>query len=127
MDERLSGPLVTSGAAGSHPVGTAPTVVAANIVQTLPFARDWSIDAQFRWTAGKLADTTNTLRSPAVTSLNIGARHQFHVGDTRASLRIVATNVLNTRAWDVHTSGAISPVDRPTVWATLTLDLGGNE
>ena len=125
MEQSLSGPLVSSGQVGSHPVGTAPTVVAANVVQTLPFARDWSVDAQLRWTDGKYIDTANLVRSNAIPILNLGLRHDFHIGQSSAELRLVATNVLNTRDWDVQTSGAIAPVYRPTIWATLTTRFGG--
>src|SRR5262249_6661007 len=124
MEQSLSGPLVSSGEVGSHPVGTAPTVVAANVVQTLPFARDWSVDAQLRWTDRKYVDTADLVRGNAISILNIGLRHDFHIGQSSAQLRLVATNVLNTRDWDVQTGGAIAPVDRPTIWGTITARFG---
>ena len=124
MEQSLSGSLVSSGQVGSHPVGTAPTVVAANVVQTLPFARKWSVDAQLRWTDGKYIDTANLVRSNAIPILNTGLRHDFHIDQSSTQLRLVATNVLNTRDWDVQTSGAIAPVDRPTIWGTLTVRFG---
>lgn len=124
MEQSLSGPLVSSAQVGSHPVGTAPTVVAANVVQTLPFARDWSVDAQLRWTDGKYIDTANLARSNAISILNIGLRRDFHIGQSSAELRLVATNVLNTRDWDVQTDGSIAPVNRPTIWGTFTTRFG---
>lgn len=124
MEQSLSGPLVSSGQVGSHPVGTAPNVVAGNVVQTLPFARDWSVDAQLRWTDRKYIDTANLVRSNAIPILNVGLRHDFHIRHSSAQLRLVATNVLDTRDWDVQTSGAIAPINRPTIWGTLTVRRG---
>ena len=124
MDQSLSGPLVSSGEVGSHPVGTAPKVAAGNIVQTLPFARTWSVDAQFRLNDRKYIDTANLARTKAFFVLNIGARHEFHIGRSSAELRLVATNVLDTKGWNVDTSGAILPVTRPTIWGTLTTRFG---
>lgn len=126
VDERVSGPLVDSGDVGPRPVGTSPSVVAASVVQKLPFATDWSVDAQLRWSSGKYIDTANKVRNDAYPLLNLGVWHDLLIGDLPATFRMVATNVLDVRAWNVMTSGAIEPVNRPTVWATLTIKVAGN-
>jgi iron complex outermembrane receptor protein len=123
MSERLS-PLPGAGSIGRHPVGTSPVEIAANLTQNLPWARDWSVDGQLSWRQARYVNTANTLRGPDVTLLDVGLRGKLYLGGRPAMLRVVATNLLNTRAWSVQTSGAIVPVDRPTIWGMLTLNFG---
>lgn len=124
MDQTLQSFGPASAPQGRRPLGTAPGSVSANLVQTLPFARNWAADVQLRWTAAKYVDGANLLRAPDITLVNVGLRGNLTIGGAPAVLRLVVTNVLNTRGWDVTSSGAITPVDRPVAWATLTLRYG---
>jgi iron complex outermembrane receptor protein len=126
MTQELSGPLVEGGSIGRRPVGVSPAIVSATVVRQLARRPAWSLDAQLRWSSGKYIDSQNSLRTPSVALLDVGARRQFRFAGSPAELRLSATNLFNRRAWDAYTTGDLLPLTRRTVgvWAAVNLTLG---
>jgi iron complex outermembrane receptor protein len=108
MDPTVSGPAVDLGLVGPRPVGTPKAHVRVDAT--------WRVEALggVRLTFSMLHDSRRAvspegyaslggrqLHSPAHTTFDIGARHNFKVGDTPLSVRVVVNNVFNERAWKI--------------------------
>jgi iron complex outermembrane receptor protein len=108
MDPTVSGPAVDLGLVGPRPAGTPKAHVRLDAT--------WRVEALggVKITFGMLHDSRRAasavgyaqlggrqLYAPAHTTFDIGARHNFKVGDTPLSLRFVVNNVFNERAWKI--------------------------
>ncbi|WP_149194462.1 hypothetical protein [Luteimonas suaedae] len=125
FESELTGTLVDAGLVGSHDVGVSQRVANATIVRR--FGRDWSLDATVSYMGERWADTANSFKAPAVTTLSLGLRHGFMLGGRRADLRILGSNLLGEEGYLVASSGLLSPVPSRTVRAVLTVALGAND
>ena len=125
FESELSGVLVDAGLVGSHDVGVSRRVANATVVRR--FGKDWSLDATVSYTGERWADTANTFKAPAVTTLSLGLRHDFMLGGRRADLRILGSNLLGAEGYLVSQSGLLSPVSPRTVRALLTVAFGTND
>lgn len=120
----VSGPKVQSGVVGETPPGVSPVIVVGSVTYQLPFARDWSVDAQARWYGPRFVDAANTVEAPSWGTLDIGARYAMNVLGRPSSLRLAISNVLDAQGWSVGRSGAMLTIDRATFRASLTMNLG---
>lgn len=125
FQSELSGELVDAGLVGSQDVGVSRRVASATLVRR--FGEDWSLDATVGYTGERWADTANTFKTPAVTTLSLGLRHGFLLGGRRADLRILGSNLLGADGYLVAPSGLLSPVSPRTVRAVLTVAFGAND
>lgn len=125
FDSEVSGPLVDAGLVGSHGVGVAQTVAAASMEYRL---RDnWSLDASLSHSGERWANTANTLKAPALTTLSLGTRRRFVLGRHPAELRVVASNLTGEEGYTVARSGLLTPVPPRTIRAVLTVSFGAKE
>ena len=70
FEPKVTGPLVDAGVVGSRAAGISHVIVNANIERQL--GGDWSVDAGLSYSGERWADTANTFKTPAVTTVNIG-------------------------------------------------------
>lgn len=122
FQSKLTGELVDAGLVGSHDVGVSQFVANATIVRR--FGKNWSLDATVSHLGERWVDTANSFKAPAVTTLNLGARHSFKLGGRPADLRILGSNLLGEKGYLVASSGLLSPVSPRTVRALLTVAFG---
>lgn len=122
FDSDVTGPLVDAGSVGSNAAGISQFVVNANIERRL--WDGWSVDAGLSHLGARWADTANSFRAPAVTTLSLGARGRFALAGRPAELRVLASNIAGTRGYLVAPSGLLSPVSPRTVRAVLTVAFG---
>src|SRR5436190_18390175 len=87
----VSGPLVDAGVVGSRAAGISSLLLNANVQRQLP--RGWSVDAEVRHSGARWADTANTFKTPAVTTVGLGARSHFGLGGLPAELRLLGSNL----------------------------------
>jgi len=125
FESELTGTLVDAGLVGSHDVGVSQRVANATLVRR--FGKDWSLDATVSYMGERWADTANSFKAPAVTTLSLGLRHGFMLGRRRADLRILGSNLLGEEGYLVASSGLLSPVPPRTVRAVLTVALGATD
>lgn len=119
---KVSGPLVDAGVVGSRASGISHLVANASIERQL--AAGWSLDAQLSYSGERWADTANTFKTPAVTTLGLGARRRFEVAGRPALFRVLASNVTGAEGYWGSASGLLWPIAPRTVRATLTLTFG---
>jgi iron complex outermembrane receptor protein len=117
-----TGTLVDAGLVGPRGVGVSQLVANATIVRR--FGRNWSLDATLSHLGERWADTANSFKAPAVTTLNLGLRHRLTLGGRPADLRVLGSNLLGVEGYLVASSGLLSPIPPRTVRAALTIAFG---
>ncbi len=108
MDPRVTGPARATGLVGPRPVGT--PAIHARLDATLRIRQlagaQVSLAVQHdsrraASTAGYAPLGGRQLFVPARTTVDLGARRNFQLGDTPVSVRLLVTNVLNSHDWKV--------------------------
>jgi iron complex outermembrane receptor protein len=119
FDSDMTGPLVDAGVVGSSAAGISQFVLNANVERRL--WDGWSVDAGLSHLGKRWADTANSFKAPAATTLNLGLRGRFNLAGRPAELRILASNITGTEGYLVAPSGLLSPVAPRTARALLTI------
>lgn len=122
LDAKLSGEEVASGSIGRRPIGTP----SRSLIGTI----DWrpapipalSFDIGIQHVGGRYADAANTVRVPARTTTDLGARYRFRMGALPAVLRVQATNLFNTYGWDVEGNNAFAYIPSRQILARMAVD-----
>jgi iron complex outermembrane receptor protein len=122
FEAEVSGPLVDAGVVGSRAAGISQVIANANVERQL--GAHWSVDVGLGYTGERWADTANTFKTPAITTLNIGARHRFELAGRPSEFRILASNLTDAEGYRATPSGVLSPVTPRTVRALLTVTFG---
>lgn len=122
FEPKVTGPLVSAGTVGSRAAGISQVIVNANIERQL--GDDWSLDAGLSYTGERWADTANTFKTPAVTTVNIGTRRKFELAGRPAELRILGSNLTGVDGYRAMPSGILTPLAPRTVRAMLTVTFG---
>jgi iron complex outermembrane recepter protein len=115
----VTGPLVNAGVVGSRAAGISHRIVNANIERQL--WSGWSVDASVSYSSERWADTANTFRTPAVTTLGLGMRNSFMLAGRPAELRVWASNLTGAEGYWAAPNGIFSPIAPRTVRALLTV------
>lgn len=118
----VSGPLVDAGVVGSRAAGISHLIVNANVERQL--WSGWSMDAGLSYSGERWADTANTFKTPAVTTLGLGARNRFVLAGRPAEFRVLASNLTGVEGYWAAPTGLFSPIAPRTVRAMLTLTFG---
>lgn len=119
---KVTGPLVDAGLVGDRAAGISSRVANANIERQL--WDGWSVDASVGYWSERWVDTANTFRTPAVTTVSLGARRRFELAGRPALFRVLASNVTDAEGYWASASGLLWPIAPRTVRATLTLTFG---
>jgi iron complex outermembrane recepter protein len=122
FESEVSGPLVDAGVVGAHAAGISHLIVNANVEQQL--ARGWSVDLGLSHSGARWADTANTFETPAVTTVNLGARRRFELTGRPAEFRVFASNLTGEDGYWASRTGVLTPISPRTVRALLTVTFG---
>ena len=115
----VTGTLVDAGVVGSRAAGISQLIVNANVERQL--WKGWSVDASLSYSGERWADTANTFKTPAVTTLSLGARSRFVLVGRPAEFRLLASNVTDVEGYLATPTGLLSPIAPRTVRAMLTV------
>jgi iron complex outermembrane receptor protein len=85
------------------------------------------LDATLTYSGERWADTANTFKTPAVTTLNLGARNRFVLSGRPAEFRVLASNLTDVEGYWVAPSGIFTPIAPRTVRALLTVAFRSGE
>jgi iron complex outermembrane receptor protein len=118
----ITGPLVDAGVVGSRAAGISRLIINANAERQL--RNGWSVDAAVSYGGERWADTANTFKTPAVTTVNLGARCKFLLAGRAADVRILASNITGVEGYTATPSGVLAMIAPRTVRALLTLTFG---
>jgi iron complex outermembrane receptor protein len=122
FEPKVTGPLVDAGAVGSRAAGISQVIANANIERQL--GGEWSVDAGLSYTGERWADTANSFKTPAVTTVNVGTRRKFVLAGHPAELRILGSNLTGVDGYRATPSGLLAPIAPRTVRAMLTVAFG---
>jgi iron complex outermembrane receptor protein len=84
---------------GNEAVGVPDYLVNANVEWDLPFARGTTLTGRVVRTGGQQVNAANTLRIPAWTRIDLGARYVAAIGPNPLTVRLTVDNVANKRYW----------------------------
>jgi iron complex outermembrane receptor protein len=118
----VTGPLVDAGVVGSRAAGISHVIVNANVERQL--WNGWSVDASVSYAGERWADTANTFKTPAVTTLGLGARNRFVLAGRPAEFRVLASNLTGVEGYWAAPTGLFSPIAPRTVRAMLSVAFG---
>ena len=121
----VTGPLVDAGVVGSRAAGISHVIVNANVERQI--WNGWSLDASVSYAGERWADTANTFKTPAVTTVNLGARNRFVLAGRPAEFRVLASNLTGVAGYSATPTGLLSPIPPRTVRAMLSVAFGGKE
>ena len=121
----VTGPLVDAGVVGSRAAGISHVIVNANVERQI--WNGWSVDANVSYAGERWADTANTFRTPAVTTLGLGARNRFVLAGRPAEFRVLASNLTGVEGYLAAPTGLFSPIPPRTVRAMLSVTFGGRQ
>ena len=111
LQARVSGTTVDLGLIGDVPPGETPVLIRLNADYGPAAWRGFSVNAKVNFEDSHNANRLNTVRISSVTTVDLGARYNFKVYDTSASIRFDVRNVTDVFAWKVGgASGIYTPL-----------------
>lgn len=119
---RIEGPAVTTGRIGAVPLGRFPHIMRLNVQYGPKAWNGLSLDTQIENVSARYADLLNIVRAPAYTTVNVGGRYAFRVGDTAATLRVQIQNITDAFAWSVSPTANFTPIDPRRFVISLSAD-----
>jgi iron complex outermembrane receptor protein len=122
FQSEVSGPLVDAGVVGARAAGISHRVVNVNVEQQL--GKRWSVDLGLSHSGARWADTANTFKTPAVTTVNLGARSRFELAGRPAEFRVFASNLTGEEGYWASRTGVLTPISPRTARALLTVTFG---
>jgi len=129
LDGEVSGELVDLGIIGPRPVGQTERQLRLNLDYQLPWNPDLSVDLALLSTGDRAASSApqaalggEQFTQPGRTTLDLGARWRFQIGDGRAVARLQVQNVTDNREWDVASNGAFTMSSPRRVSLSVTAD-----
>jgi iron complex outermembrane receptor protein len=124
FEARVTGPLVDAGIVGSRAAGISQRMLNANIERRINGT--WSVDAGLSYSGARWADTGNSFKTPAITTLSLGARNRFELAGRSAEFRVLGSNLTGAKGYAASSSGVLTPISPRTVRAMLTLVFSAN-
>jgi iron complex outermembrane receptor protein len=119
FEPKVTGALVDAGVVGSHAAGISRVIVNANVERRI--GERWSVDAGVSYFGERWADTANTFKVPAVTTVSLGARSRFTLAGRPADLRVLVSTVTDAEGYWAAPTGLLSPIAPRTARALLTV------
>jgi iron complex outermembrane receptor protein len=118
---RVSGEEVASGTIGRRPVDVPSRKLIGNL-DWRPIGSATSFDVAVEHVGLNVGDALNLVKVSPITTIDLGLRHRFKLGEGNAVLRLQATNVLNEYGWEVAGNNAFIYVQSRQVLARLAVD-----
>ncbi len=123
LQARIAGEAVDQGRVGRVPIPRIPRTSRLNVEYGPAAWSGLSVDTQLEDYSSRVASIDNLARIPARTTLSVGGRYRFKVGETRALIRVQVQNITNTWGWDINNMQlAFEAIDSRRVSASLTFD-----
>ncbi len=123
LKARVSGFTVDQGLIAQVPPGRTPGTLRLNANYGPKAWHGFSVNGQVNFEDGQFANRLNTLRVKSLTTVDLGARYNFKVYDTVASVRFDVQNVTDEYVWTVNgASGQFNPSPPRRYIARLAAD-----
>ncbi len=104
------------------PVGQPSRVAQLNVDYQLPALPAVSLNLGVNYIGAQTGTDDNSVRSGAYSTVAVGGRYKFRIGDKPYTFRVSVNNALNEFAWTVLSSGAYQPLEQRSFSGFLTVD-----
>jgi iron complex outermembrane recepter protein len=108
VNPTIKGPLVDAGRIGKRPTGSFRSRGIFNLDWRPRGDGPWSVDLALDATSAEMADRLNTFQTEGRSSLNVGARYRFAVGQSKIMMRAQVQNLFDSYSNRVNSGGGIS-------------------
>ncbi|TAJ69530.1 MAG: TonB-dependent receptor [Phenylobacterium sp.] len=122
MRPRVTGEEVDAGRIGKIPVAQVKRLAIVGLDYQLPWVERLSVSATVTSLSAREVSRDNQLQIPARTTLDLGARYRFKVGDAPATVRVSVANVFDKYGFRTNTSGVFTPLAQRRYSITLAAD-----
>lgn len=129
MDPSVSGPGRAAGLVGSRPTGVPKVYARLDASYRTSLPGDLALTATVEHLGSRPATAANIahlggrqLMLPSVTTLDLGTRNLVMVGKTAVSVRMVARNLFDAKAWQVVAADALMPRHRRSLLVVASVD-----
>lgn len=123
MRPRVSGEAVRAGRIGEKPVGQSERLLRTDLEYRPPTLPAWSFDAALVNQGERPGSRDGMAVVPGYTTLDLGARLRFRLGQANATLRLQLANATDRYVWNVYSSNNYGLSDGRRFIAQLALDL----
>lgn len=117
---RVTDIISTSEAIGKRPVAQSDYIAQLSLDYNFPFLENMSLDASINYQSSQAATVDNVMILPSYTTIDLGARYKFKIGNTPIKLRVLATNLTNKYTYVVLGNGVYEPIDKLGVSASIS-------
>lgn len=111
LDARRSGEPVKTGAWSKEAVGLPKYQLMTGLTYAVPGVEGLSLDGQVNHVASRRVSSRSELRSPSLTTVDIGLRQSLDIGKSKMALRARVINLFDVNSWIASRSEMI---DRPS-------------
>ena len=119
---RLSGEPIDRGVVAPIPVGPLPRSALLNLTYQPPSWHGFSVDTQINNYGPQVARSDNAYSVPGYTQITVGARYNFKLYESGASIRLQAFNIANTFTWGTYQTGSLYARPPRSIRATFAAD-----
>lgn len=122
MEPRVTGDAVESGRVGDEPIGQTSRHLRANVEYRPALAPGLSFDVAIANYGDRTASRDARSEVPGYTSIDVGARYRFELGNVPATLRVQAANVTDEFTWNINGNNSFGLTDGRRYLAQLAVD-----
>ncbi len=119
FEPKMSTAAVAAGQVSSRPIGVQKLAAQVTADYSVASIHGLSVDTQVNHAGDRLARGDGSLRTPARTTIDVGARYRFEIGRTPAVLRVRIHNLTDANDWIVDSSGLLSREQARTYMLSL--------
>src|SRR5690606_4916977 len=99
LDARRSGDPVETGVGSKEAVGLPKFQAMTGVTYSVAGVAGLSFDGQINHSSSRRVSSRSELRTPSLTTADVGARYGFEIGQAKMALRARVTNLFNADSW----------------------------
>jgi len=111
------------GRVGNKPVGQTDRNLRIDIEYRPPSVSGFSLDVAVFNYGDSVASRDGFTQVSGFTLVDFGTRYRFKIGNTPATLRVLAENITDVYTWEIYGSNSFGLTDRRRFSAQLAADL----
>ena len=121
LDAGRSGEPVATGAWSKEAVGLPEFQAMTGLTYAVPAVSGLSLDGQVNYSSSRRVSSRSEVRTPSLTTVDIGLRQGFEAGPVRMAVRARVTNLFDADTWIASRSELIDRPSRRAFRLSLTM------
>lgn len=123
LDARRSGDPVRNGVWSKEAVGLPSFQAMTGLTYAIPAVQGLSFDGQLNHSSSRRVFSRSELRTPPLTTVDIGLRHAFAIGKANMAVRARVANLFDADQWVATRSETLDRPNRRSVRLSLTMTI----